>query len=32
MLTIQIKNGNEEVIASVNNIFSLQIDDEVNKG
>ena len=31
MLTIQIKNGNNEVIAVVNDIFSLQVDDEVNK-
>lgn len=32
MLTIQIKNGNDEVIAVINDIFSLQVDDEVNKG
>ena len=31
MLTIQIKNWDNEVIATVNNIFSLQVDDEVNK-
>jgi len=32
MLTIQIKDGNNNVIAVINDIFSLQIDDEVNKG
>lgn len=32
MLTIQIKNWENKVIAIVNSIFSLQIDDEVNKG
>lgn len=31
MLTIQIKNWQNEVIASVNNIFNLSIEDEVNK-
>lgn len=31
MLTIQIKNK-DSVIAVINNIFSLQVDDEVNKG
>ena len=32
MLTIQIKNWTNKVIAVINDIFSLQIDDEVNKG
>lgn len=32
MLTIQIKNGDNKVIAVINNIFSLSVDDEVNKG
>lgn len=31
MLTIQIKNWYNEVIAVINDIFSMQIDDEVNK-
>lgn len=31
MLTIQIKNWDEKVIATVNEIFSLQVDDEVNR-
>ena len=31
MLTIQIKNWENKVIAVINNIFSLQVDDEVNK-
>ena len=31
MLTIQIKNWQNKVIATVNNIFSLQVDEEVNK-
>ena len=31
MLTIQIKNWDNDVIAVVNNIYSLQVDDEVNK-
>ena len=31
MLTIQIKNWQDKVIATINNIFSLQVDDEVNK-
>lgn len=32
MLTIQIKNGDNEVIAVINDIYSLNVDDEVNKG
>lgn len=32
MLTIQIKDWQNNVIAVINNIFSLQVDDEVNKG
>ena len=32
MLTIQIKNGDNKVVAVINDIFSLQVDDEVNKG
>ena len=32
MLTIQIKDGNNKVVAVINDIFSLQVDDEVNKG
>lgn len=32
MLTIQIKNWYNEVVAVINDIFSLQVDDEVNKG
>lgn len=32
MLTIQIKNKNQWVIANINTIYSLQVDDEVNKG
>jgi len=32
MLTIQIKNWDNKTVAVVNNIFSLQIEDEVNKG
>lgn len=32
MLTIQIKNWENKVIAVINDIFSLQVDDEVNKG
>jgi hypothetical protein len=32
MLTIQIKNGSNKVVAVINDIFSLQVDDEVNKG
>lgn len=31
MLTIQINNWNNEVISYVNNIFSLEVNDEVNK-
>ena len=31
MLTIQINNWNNEVIAYVNNIFSLEVNDEVNR-
>lgn len=31
MLTIQIKNGNNKVIATINNIYNLQVDEEVNK-
>ena len=31
MLTIQIKNWQNNVIAVINNIFSLQVDDEVNR-
>ena len=31
MLTIQIKNWDNEVIATVNNIYNLQVDEEVNK-
>ena len=32
MLTIQIKNGDNKVIAVINNIYNLTVDDEVNKG
>ena len=32
MLTIQIKNWDNKVIAVINDIFSLQVEDEVNKG
>lgn len=32
MLTIQIKNWYNEVIAVINDIFFLQVEDEVNKG
>lgn len=32
MLTIQIKDWNNNVTAVINDIFSLQVDDEVNKG
>lgn len=32
MLTIQVKNWMNKVIATINNIYSLQVDDEVNKG
>lgn len=32
MLTIQIKNWDNKPIAVINDIFSLQVDDEVNKG
>lgn len=32
MLTIQIKNWENKVVAVINDIFSLQVDDEVNKG
>ena len=32
MLTIQIKDGNNKVVAVINDVFSLQVDDEVNKG
>lgn len=32
MLTIQIKNWYNEVIAVINDIFSLQVEEEVNKG
>ena len=31
MLTIQIKNWNNKVVAVINDIFSMQIDDEVNR-
>ena len=31
MLTIQIKNWDNKVIAVINDIFSLQVEDEVNK-
>ena len=31
MLTIQIKNWENKAIAVINNIFSLQVEDEVNK-
>lgn len=31
MLTIQIKNWQNQTIAVINNIFSLQVNDEVNK-
>lgn len=31
MLTIQIKDGTNKVVAVVNDIFSLTVDDEVNK-
>ena len=32
MLTIQIKDGDNKVKAVIDDIFSLQVDDEVNKG
>lgn len=32
MLTIQIKNGENEVIAVINDIFSLSVEEEINKG
>ena len=32
MLTIQVKNWQNKVIATINNIYSLQVDEEVNKG
>ena len=32
MLTIQIKNGDNKVVAVINNIYNLTVDDEVNKG
>lgn len=32
MLTIQIKDWSNKVISVINNIFSLQVEDEVNKG
>lgn len=32
MITVQIKNGQGDVQAVINNIFNLQIDDEINKG
>ena len=32
MLTIQIKDGTNKVVAVINDIFSLSVDDEVNKG
>ncbi len=32
MLTIQIKNWENKVVAVINDVFSLQVDDEVNKG
>lgn len=32
MLTIQIKNWQNKVTATINNIYSLQVDEEVNKG
>jgi len=31
MLTIQIKNWDNEVVAVINNIYSLEVNDEVNK-
>ena len=31
MLTIQIKNWEKKVVATINNIYSLQVDEEVNK-
>ena len=31
MLTIQIKNWENEVVAVINNIYSLEVNDEVNK-
>ena len=31
MLTIQIKNWSDKVVAVINDIFSLQVDNEVNK-
>lgn len=32
MLTIQIRNWENNVVAVINDIFSLQVEDEVNKG
>lgn len=32
MLTIQIKNWQNKVVAVINDIFSLTVDDEINKG
>ena len=32
MLTIQIKNGDNKVIAVINDIFSLNVEDEINRG
>ena len=32
MLTIQIKNGENKVIAVINDIFSLNVEDEINRG
>lgn len=32
MLTIQIKNWYNEIVATIGNIFSLEVNDEVNKG
>jgi hypothetical protein len=32
MLTIQIKDGENKVIAVVNNVYNVSIDEEINKG
>jgi hypothetical protein len=32
MITVQIRDKNNKALAVINNIFNLQIDDEVNKG
>nr|DAQ64223.1 MAG TPA: hypothetical protein [Caudoviricetes sp.] len=32
MITIQIRNGQGKVIGVINDFFSLQVEDAVNKG